>query len=98
MNYKTDVLSRRNMICAAFRVGEAKDWNVAIKKAEKKFGAVIRNAVAFVSVAEGNCRAAKEDHVDRLLSGSYGWKTIKTLREEALEKMRADFGDFANND
>lgn len=61
MTYATDILSRRNMISAAFRIVSAKDPISHAKKLSKKFGAIIYDAYEAVQIAEGNCLAAMED-------------------------------------
>lgn len=91
MNYEHDILARRSMIVAAFRVLEAKDTKAHAKKMVKKYGAIIYNATGCAAVAEGNCRAAKEDWVDDSLSTAFGWKTIRQLREEDIKRNREEF-------
>lgn len=87
MNYEQDILARRSMIVAAFRVLEAKDTKAHAKKMVKKYGAIIYKATDCASVSEGNCRAAKEDWVDESLSAAFGWKTIRQLRDESIKEI-----------
>lgn len=91
MNYEHDILARRSMIVAAFRVLEAKDPKAHEKKLCKKYGSILPVAVGFALASTGNCRASKEDSVDESLSLAFGWKTIRQLREEDIKRNREEF-------
>lgn len=90
MSYATDILARRSLIVAAFRVIRCNDFDAALKKAVKRYGSVADDAVAFASIAKGNCMAAKEDDVDSMLSVYFGWTTIAELRRIDMERIKKE--------
>lgn len=91
MIYATNVQSRRDLINCAFRILVAKDPIASMKKFEKKYGSIIRDAQAFAYEVKGTaCMAVCEDEVDAKLSAANGWKTIEQLKAEAYSKLKND--------
>lgn len=89
MNYENDILARRAVIVAAFRNVAASKRDDHAKKMVKKFGGTFLYAVGFAETAEGNCMAAMEDNVDERLCVLYKWKTIREIRAEHYETLKA---------
>lgn len=82
----TDILFRRELIRAGFRVNRAKSPEAMAKKLRKVFGDYLSASALMAATAKGNCMAAMEDDVDARLSAKFGWRSIADLRAASIRK------------
>lgn len=82
-DYGTDWQARRDMIwCAMTAVNSTsvKDPIAYIQRKQKKFGGILKVAVARAYEVKGtDCLAVQKDKIDEALSAANGWKTIMEI-------------------
>lgn len=84
MDYANDWQARRELIwCAmtATNIPTVKDPIAYVNRKQKKFGDILKEAVAAAYEFKGQfCYAVEGDKIDEKLCAAHGWKTIQEFR------------------